>query len=104
MRTARIGVVVGYLLLVCAVISVYLLGRFSPDVGKLAFAAIFSGIVLISGAVAFAVFSGSVVCATRALIREQSARRLSGLLTFVLSVSSALALFGLCVWAMAQAH
>ena len=104
MRTARIGLLVGYLLLVAAVASVYLVGRFGPDLGKFVFAIIFSAVSLLSSAVAFAIFGGSVVCATQALVRERTSRRFPGFVTFLLSLLSAFGLGGLYIWAMTRGH
>jgi hypothetical protein len=90
MRTARIGLVVGYSLIASGFAALFLVGRFFPDVGKLGFAIIFSLVAFLSGALALSVFGGSVVCATRSLYCDRRARTVGGYITVSLSVLSML--------------
>jgi hypothetical protein len=93
MRSARIGLLVGYLLLIAGITAVFIFGRVAPDVGKIGFAVIFTLIAFLSAALALAAFGGSVVCATRSLLHDPSSRSLSGYVTLLLSAASVL-LFG----------
>ena len=93
MRSARIGLLVGYLLLVAGVI----VARLAPNVGNLGFAVIFTLVAFLSAALALAVFGGSLVCATRSLLHDPSSRRFTGYLTLLLSAASALLLGALYI-------
>jgi hypothetical protein len=104
MRNARIGLLVGYLLLVAGVVAVFIVGRVAPDVGKVGFAVIFTLIAFVSAALALAVFGGSLVCATRSLLHDPSSRRLTGYLTLLLSAASALLLGALYIRGFVIGH
>ena len=90
MRTARIGLLIGYSFLVVGFGLLFGLVRFGPDLGKFGFAIVASLIVFLCSALALALFGGSLVCATRALYRERDTRNIGGYITLFLSFVSAI--------------
>jgi hypothetical protein len=91
MRTSRTGLIVGYALLLAVLLLIVVVRRFFPAFGELGGILILALIIFLCGALALAVFSGSVVCALGSMLRDPTSRSLGGYLTLCLSAVSALA-------------